>query len=92
MDRVGAYEARTHSPRLLDRVGRGESLVITRQGRPVARLVPVRNDDSARYTGGPADRRASPALEAHAARGVDGVDSRKASFLMPSALDRDAGE
>ena len=41
MERIGAYEAKTHLPRLLDRVARGESLTITRHGRPVARLVPV---------------------------------------------------
>lgn len=38
---VGAYEAKTHLAALLDRVERGESLTITRNGRPVARLVPV---------------------------------------------------
>ena len=41
MNQIGAYEAKTHLPRLLDRVARGESLTITRHGRPVARLVPV---------------------------------------------------
>lgn len=41
MEQIGAYEAKTHLPRLLDRVARGESLTITRHGRPVARLVPV---------------------------------------------------
>ena len=41
MERIGAYEAKTHLPRLLDRVARGESLTITRHGKPVARLVPV---------------------------------------------------
>lgn len=41
MAMIGAYEAKTHLPRLLDRVARGESLTITRHGRPVARLVPV---------------------------------------------------
>ena len=44
MDRIGAYEAKTHLPRLLDRVARGESLTITRHGKPVARLVPVTGD------------------------------------------------
>lgn len=48
MPNVGAYEAKTHLPRLLDRVSRGESLTITRRGRPVARLVPVESDDRAR--------------------------------------------
>jgi prevent-host-death family protein len=38
---VGAYEAKTHLPRLLDQVEQGESITITRNGRAVARLVPV---------------------------------------------------
>jgi len=38
---VGAYEAKTHLSALLDRVARGESLTITRNGKPVARLVPA---------------------------------------------------
>ena len=44
MQSIGAYEAKTHLPQLLDRVARGESLTITRHGHPVARLVPVEND------------------------------------------------
>lgn len=44
MQSIGAYEAKTHLPRLLDRVARGESLIITRHGHPVARLVPVENE------------------------------------------------
>ena len=44
MENIGAYEARTHLPRLLERVMRGESLTITRHGRPLARLVPVDDD------------------------------------------------
>jgi prevent-host-death family protein len=45
MDSVGAFEAKTHLPRLLDRVASGESLTITRHGRPVALLVPVESAD-----------------------------------------------
>ena len=41
MEHIGAYEAKTHLPKLLDRVAHGESLTITRHGKPVARLVPV---------------------------------------------------
>ena len=44
MRSIGAYEAKTHLPRLLELVARGESLTITRHGRPVARLVPVDTD------------------------------------------------
>jgi prevent-host-death family protein len=38
---VGAFEAKTHLSALLERVEKGESITITRHGRPVARLVPV---------------------------------------------------
>ena len=40
MESVGAHEAKTHLAQLLDRVARGEEIQITRNGRPVARLVP----------------------------------------------------
>jgi prevent-host-death family protein len=40
MREVQASEAKTHLPRLLDDVESGETIVITRHGRPVARLVP----------------------------------------------------
>jgi prevent-host-death family protein len=40
MREVQASEAKTHLPRLLDDVERGETIVITRHGRPIARLVP----------------------------------------------------
>lgn len=38
---VGAYEAKTHLPKLLERVARGESITITRRGKAVAELRPV---------------------------------------------------
>jgi prevent-host-death family protein len=40
MRKIPASEAKTHLPRLLDDVERGETLVITRHGRPIARIVP----------------------------------------------------
>jgi prevent-host-death family protein len=40
MREVQASEAKTHLPQLLDEVERGETVVITRHGRPIARLVP----------------------------------------------------
>ncbi|MGL4323148.1 MAG: type II toxin-antitoxin system Phd/YefM family antitoxin [Beijerinckiaceae bacterium] len=36
---VGAFEAKTKLSELLDRVERGEEIIITRHGKPVARLV-----------------------------------------------------
>ncbi len=41
MDTVGAYEAKTKLSALLQRVEAGESIVITKHGRPVAQLNPV---------------------------------------------------
>jgi prevent-host-death family protein len=38
---IGAYEAKTHLPALLERVARGERFTITKHGHPVARLVPI---------------------------------------------------
>ncbi len=40
MRRVGSYEAKTHLPRLLDEVSRGEIITITKHGVPVAVLSP----------------------------------------------------
>jgi prevent-host-death family protein len=37
---VGAFEAKNTLGTLLDRVEKGEEVVITRHGKPVARLVP----------------------------------------------------
>ena len=34
---IGAYEAKTHLPALLERVARGEWFTITKHGRPIAR-------------------------------------------------------
>jgi len=40
MREVQSSEAKTHLPQLLDEVERGATIVITRHGRPIARLVP----------------------------------------------------
>ena len=45
MQEIGAYEAKTHLPRLLDLVERGERITITRHGKPVACLIPASEVD-----------------------------------------------
>jgi prevent-host-death family protein len=40
VQKIQASEAKTHLPELLDKVEQGESIVITRHGRAIARLVP----------------------------------------------------
>jgi prevent-host-death family protein len=51
MPEVGAYEAKTHLSELLERVSKGERIVITKHGTPVAVLAPI------------SDRELRPALE-----------------------------
>jgi prevent-host-death family protein len=43
MRQIQASEAKTHLPQLLDEVERGDTIVITRHGRAIARIVPERN-------------------------------------------------
>lgn len=41
MIEVGAFDAKTHLSSLLDKVSRGEEVLITRRGLPVAKLIPA---------------------------------------------------
>ena len=45
---VGAFEAKTHLSTLLDRVAAGEEVIITKHGKPVARLVSAARVDRQR--------------------------------------------
>ena len=40
MREIQASDAKTHLPQILDQVERGETIVITRHGRAIARIVP----------------------------------------------------
>ena len=44
MATVTAYEAKTHLPRLLRAAERGETVIITRHGKPVAQIGPVQEE------------------------------------------------
>ena len=48
MENIGAFDAKTRLSELLARAEAGESFVITKHGRPVARLVPEGRQDAAR--------------------------------------------
>lgn len=41
MQTVGAFHAKTHFSALLEEVERGKQVIITKHGRPVAKLVPA---------------------------------------------------
>ena len=45
MREVGMFEAKTHLSALVDEVARGETVVITKRGHPVARLTPPEAPD-----------------------------------------------
>ncbi len=44
---VGAFEGKTHFSRLLAEAEAGETIIITKNGRPVARLEPIAPDSQA---------------------------------------------
>ena len=41
MSQIGVFEAKNKLSELIDRAERGEETVITRRGKPVAKLVPI---------------------------------------------------
>jgi prevent-host-death family protein len=51
MAEVNVHEAKTHLSRLLNRVAAGEEIVISKAGRPVARLVPFQRKVRKRVPG-----------------------------------------
>lgn len=42
---VGSYEAKTKLSELLDEVAGGATITVTKRGRPVAKIVPVHQED-----------------------------------------------
>lgn len=77
---IGAFEAKNTLGALLDRVEHGEEIIITRHGKPVARLVP--------NAGGIDRGQARAAMERIRAR----AQCLKAGFDWDSLkADRDAG-
>jgi len=83
MKTIGAYEAKTHLPRLLEQVLEGERFVITKHGRPVAELIPVAALDPRRIKAAIAALRET--RERLARRGV-----RLADVLAPAENVREA--
>ncbi|MEW6428109.1 MAG: type II toxin-antitoxin system prevent-host-death family antitoxin [Thermodesulfobacteriota bacterium] len=49
--RVGIHEAKTNLSKLIPAAAAGEEIIITNAGRPVARLVPYRNEGGERPLG-----------------------------------------
>jgi len=41
---IGAFEAKTHFSRIIDEAERGADFVITKRGKPVAKIIPFDKD------------------------------------------------
>ncbi len=42
MRQIGSYEAKTHLAELLEAAEQGETIIVTRRGRPIAKIEPYR--------------------------------------------------
>ncbi|WP_436642968.1 type II toxin-antitoxin system Phd/YefM family antitoxin [Microbaculum sp. FT89] len=56
MAEVSAFDAKTHFSQLLARARGGEEITITHRGKPVARLVPIRDEAAVAMAHVAADR------------------------------------
>jgi prevent-host-death family protein len=80
---IGAYQAKTHLPALLERVGHGEEIVITRNGRAAAVLVSPTDFESWKET---ATVRADADLVAEIRRGLTALKRGKAKLYTLDEL------
>ena len=48
---VNVHQAKTHFSKLLERVRRGEEVIVAKAGKPVAKLVPLAGDGARRTPG-----------------------------------------
>ena len=44
MATIGAFEAKTHFSQLLSRAANGETIIITKNGKSIAKLAPIQED------------------------------------------------
>ncbi|MCL2441762.1 MAG: type II toxin-antitoxin system prevent-host-death family antitoxin [Treponema sp.] len=41
---IGAYEAKTHFSQVLDRVAKGTEYIVSKRGKPVAKIIPIEQE------------------------------------------------
>ena len=41
---IGAFEAKTHFSRIIEQAEQGADFIITRRGKPVAKIIPFKNE------------------------------------------------
>jgi prevent-host-death family protein len=49
--KINIHQAKTHLSRLVEDVAKGSEVLIAKGGRPMARLVPLRRDETPRRAG-----------------------------------------
>ena len=49
--RIGAFEAKTHFSRIIEEVERGADYVVTRRGKPVAKIIPFQQEPEMTWEG-----------------------------------------
>ena len=86
---IGAYEAKTRFSELIARAEQGESFVVTKHGREVARIEPPRAFD--REKAKRAGERILARLEAHAAR-VSEAEARQEWESLKADIEADRDE
>jgi prevent-host-death family protein len=74
MKEAGIREARQNLTALIEEVRKGHEITITDRGKPVARLVPPRREESKSFNGRAAFRRKMPHLSASLSGAV--IDGR----------------
>jgi len=88
VDSVNMHEAKTHLSKLVARVEGGEQIVITRAGKPAARLVPVPREKSGRRKlGGWEGKFDVPSLEEWAEMKRETAREFEGSEIFPSDED-----
>lgn len=45
MKEIGAYDAKTHLGEILDEVAAGQTVIITKRGKPVAKVMPYQSSN-----------------------------------------------
>ena len=92
LDTVNMHEAKTHLSRLVARVEGGEQIVITRAGKPAAKLVPMPTKLGARKLGGWEGKMQAPTAEEWRAFKDEIAESFEESEIFPSGDDLWTGD
>ncbi len=92
LETVNMHEAKTHLSKLVARVEGGEQIVITRAGRPAAKLVPVPKELGPRKLGGWEGKMRAPTVAEMRAIKDEIADDFEESKIFPSGDDLWTGD